>query len=187
MPTSPRMLALVTAGLVGGALSACDGATDVSTAGTGGPIKVKASDSACEVPVSTLPAGTHVFTITNTGTKVTEFYVYAAGDRVMGEVENITPGLTRELRVELPAGTYQTACKPGMTGNRHPRRAHRRGLSAAPLTEDAALAAGDRELHAVHHQRRAARWWRRPPTSSTAVKAGDIAKAKALYPVARTY
>ncbi|MEV0714183.1 hypothetical protein AB0H87_05875, partial [Asanoa sp. NPDC050611] len=29
--------------------------------------------------------------VTNKGGKVTEFYVYAAGDRVMGEVENITP------------------------------------------------------------------------------------------------
>ena len=38
------------------------------------------------------------------------------GDRVMGEVENIGPGLTRELHVELPAGTYETACKPGMIG-----------------------------------------------------------------------
>ena len=56
------------------------------------------------------------FTVSNKGTKVTEFYVYAAGDRVMGEVENIAPGLTRELIVELPAGTYETACKPGMIG-----------------------------------------------------------------------
>ena len=35
----------------------------------------------------------------------------------MGEVENIAPGLSRELHVELPAGTYETACKPGMIGD----------------------------------------------------------------------
>ena len=32
------------------------------------------------------------FVITNNGTKVTEFYVYGEGERVMGEVENISPG-----------------------------------------------------------------------------------------------
>ena len=30
--------------------------------------------------------------ITNNGNKVTEFYVYGEGERVMGEVENISPG-----------------------------------------------------------------------------------------------
>ena len=58
------------------------------------------------------------FTVTNSGSKVNEFYVYAEGDRIMGEVENIAPGLTRELLVELPEpGTYETACKPGMVGD----------------------------------------------------------------------
>ena len=40
------------------------------------------------------------------------------GDRIMGEVENIGPGLTRQLIVEVPdGGTYTTACKPGMVGD----------------------------------------------------------------------
>ena len=56
--------------------------------------------------------------ITNNGTKVTEFYVYGEGERVMGEVENISPGLQRKLIVQLTEpGTYQTACKPGMIGD----------------------------------------------------------------------
>ncbi len=57
--------------------------------------------------------------ITNNGTKVTEFYVYGEGERVMGEVENISPpGLQRKLVVQLAEpGTYKTACKPGMIGD----------------------------------------------------------------------
>ena len=51
--------------------------------------------------------------MTNGGSKVTEFYVYAEGDRVMGEVENIAPGLTRELLVELPAGSTRRPASPG--------------------------------------------------------------------------
>ena len=56
--------------------------------------------------------------ITNNGTKATEFYVYGEGQRVVGEVENISPGLQRKLVVNLTEpGTYHTACKPGMVGD----------------------------------------------------------------------
>ena len=185
MRHASRILAVVAFGALGGTLAACGGSDDAATTADGGPIAVKASDSTCEVAKTALDAGTHVFTISNSGTKVTEFYVYAAGDRVLGEVENITPGLSRELRVELPAGTYQTACKPGMIG------AGIRGPltvsgSAAPLTEDAALLqATDSYRRYVVSQSKAL--VERTTEFVAAVKSGDVAKAKALYPVARTY
>ncbi len=100
------------------ALSACDSKSDTAGAVADGPIKVSASDTACEVSATTAKAGNVTFEITNKGTKVTEFYLYAEGDRIMGEVENIAPGLNRRLIVEVAdAGKYQTACKPGMAGN----------------------------------------------------------------------
>jgi iron uptake system component EfeO len=182
-----RILALVAVGAVSGALAACGGhKSDASgTAGADGAITVKATDTACEIGSHALTAGTHVFAITNAGAKVTEFYVYAEGDRVLGEVENITPGLSRELRVELPAGTYQTACKPGMIGTGI-RTALTVSGSSTPLTEDAVL------------QQATASYTRYITTQSealvqkttdfvTAVKAGDVAKSKALFPIARTY
>ena len=86
--------------------------------GGGGPISVTASDTACEVSAQEAPAGNISFTVKNTGTKVTEFYLYGTGDRIMGEVENIGPGLSRDLIVEVPdGGSYTTACKPGMVGD----------------------------------------------------------------------
>src|SRR3954469_20590012 len=96
---TPRLIVLASAGvLAGGALAACGGGeSGGGAAAAGGPITGKASDTACEVARSSVDAGTSVFTVTNAGAKVTEFYVYAAGDRVMGEVENIAPGLTREM------------------------------------------------------------------------------------------
>lgn len=97
-------------------LAACDSKSQPAAAG--GPIKVAASDTACEVSATTANAGNLTFEITNKGTKVTEFYLYAEGDRIMGEVENIAPGLNRRLIVEVAdAGKYQTACKPGMAGD----------------------------------------------------------------------
>ncbi|BCJ52098.1 lipoprotein [Actinoplanes sp. NBRC 14428] len=186
MRTTP-LLALAAAGLLGGSLVACgsDGDSSAKSAPGGGPITVKASDTACEVAKSTVDAGTSVFSITNGGNKVTEFYVYAPGDRVMGEVENIAPGLSRELHVELPAGTYETACKPGMSG-KGIRAAFTVSGSAAPLTDDAKLADATASYSRYVKSQTAALL---PKTEEfvAAVKAGDVAKAKALFPVTRTY
>ncbi|HZN70707.1 MAG TPA: iron uptake system protein EfeO [Micromonosporaceae bacterium] len=158
---------------------------DPGSTAAGGPVAVSASDTACDVSRTEVAAGTITFTVTNKGSKVTEFYVYASGDRVMGEVENIAPGLSRELRVELPAGTYQTACKPGMTG-KGLRGAFTVTGSAQPLTADAALAAAaDSYQRYVRSQTTAL--LEKTQEFVDAVKAGDVPKAKALFPVARTY
>ena len=183
---TPRILPLVAVGILSGALAACGGdKADDTAAVSGGPIAVKASDTACEVAQSTLDAGTHVFAVSNSGAKVTEFYVYAAGDRVMGEVENITPGLSRELRVELPAGTYQTACKPGMIGTGI-RAALTVSGSSAPLTEDAALQQAT-ESYTRYITSQSEALVQKTTDFVTAVKAGDVAKSKELFPIARTY
>ncbi len=99
------------------ALTGCAAADDPGEGTADGPIAVRAWDTTCEVSRTEALAGTVEFTITNSGTQNNEFYVYAEGDRIMGEVENITPGLTRTILVELDPGTYQAACKPGMVGD----------------------------------------------------------------------
>ncbi|RQX18788.1 peptidase M75 [Micromonospora ureilytica] len=181
-----QFFALAAAGVLATAgLAACSDSDKGDPAASGGPIVVKASDTACEVGSTDLGAGTATFKITNSGAKVTEFYVYADGDRVMGEVENIAPGLSRELHVELPAGTYQTACKPGMSG-KGIRGALKVSGSAQPLTADAALGdATDNYQRYVKSQ--TAALLDKTEEFVGAVKAGDVAKSKALYPVARTY
>ncbi|WP_431912675.1 iron uptake system protein EfeO [Micromonospora carbonacea] len=181
-----RFLVLAAAGaLATTGLAACGGQEKDAGTAEGGPIAVKASDTACEVGRTELAAGQTVFEVTNSGAKVTEFYVYAAGDRVMGEVENIAPGLKRELRVELPAGTYETACKPGMSG-KGIRGALKVSGTAATVAPDAALAEATASYQRYVTSQTAA-LLTKTEEFVAAVKAGDVAKAKALYPVARTY
>jgi iron uptake system component EfeO len=169
------------------ALTGCGDDGDKAGAQTGdqGPIVVKAGDTSCEVSRTTLPSGAHVFQVTNSGSKVTEFYVYAAGDRIMAEVENIAPGLKRELRVELPAGSYETACKPGMSG-RGIRAALTVTGSAAPLTADANLRQAA-ESYQRYVRSQTAALLEKTREFTTAVKARQVAKAKELYPVTRGY
>jgi iron uptake system component EfeO len=100
--------ALVTVLAVGTACS------DTSAAGS---IGVTATNSSCKVADTTLDAGKHTFRVSNDGSDVTEVYVYAPGDRIVGEVENIGPGTQRDLKVNLDPGTYEVACKPGQKGH----------------------------------------------------------------------
>ena len=133
------------------------------------------------------PAGTITFKVTNKGNKINEFYVYAEGDRIMGEVENVAPGLSRDFHVEITEpGTYETACKPGMVGD---------GIRAAfTVTGDAPAAKTDNQLL----QQAVAEYHRYTTSQADAflaettkfvalVKAGKVEEAKALYPTARSY
>lgn len=172
-------------GMVAAGLAGCGEDEPTGTGTAGGPIAVTASDTTCEVARAESAAGTVTFKITNTGSKVNEFYIFAAGDRVMGEKENILPGVPVELRVELTAGAYEAACKPGMVGDGIRSKFTVTG-SAAPLTKDQKLADAT-----ANYQR-----YVKSQTDALlvkteefvlAVKAGDVAKAKALFPIARTY
>ena len=59
------------------------------------------------------PAGTLTFSVTNTGSKVTEFYLSPTdGLRIVGEVENIGPGLTRDLVVSRRRATTSRPASP---------------------------------------------------------------------------
>ena len=81
-------------------------------------LTVDSSADACAVSANEAPSGNLSFSVTNSGDQVTEFYLLAEdGLRIVGEVENIGPGLCRDLVVQLTPGNYLTTCKPGMVGD----------------------------------------------------------------------
>lgn len=106
--------ALLVAGL---GLSACSG----QEAAVNSTVRVTASDSSCELDVTEIPVGTTRFEVTNNGGETTEVYVYSdvegAFTNVVSEVEDIGPGASRDLVVDLAEGAYEIACKPGQTGD----------------------------------------------------------------------
>ena len=79
-------------------------------------VQVTATDTTCQPAASSLGAGKTTFAVKNEGKDVTELYVLQ-GTKTVGEVENITPGSTRNLTVTLKQGTYDLNCKPGMKGD----------------------------------------------------------------------
>ncbi len=83
----------------------------------GEAVAITASDTACDVAKTTLAKGSHTFEVENAGKVVTEVYVYAPGDKVVTEKENIGPGTKAKFTVKLDPGSYEIACKPGQKGN----------------------------------------------------------------------
>ncbi len=111
-----RLLPLAAA-LVTATAAACVANTPAGSGGAGS-IAVLSTADACEVATAAAPSGTVSFTVTNEGDEVTEFYLLAEdGLRVISEIENIGPGLSRDLVVQVGPGSYITACKPGMVGD----------------------------------------------------------------------
>jgi iron uptake system component EfeO len=170
-------------------LTACSSGTDSSGGATasssaGGPISVTATDTECALSTTSADAGTITFQVKNTGSKVNEFYVYAVGDRIVGEVENITPGLSRELKVEVTEpGTFTTACKPGMVGDGIRAAFTVTGTAVAGKTDEkVAQAIADYKVYVADQ---ADELVTGTTEFVTAVKSGDVAKAKELYPRAR--
>ena len=186
LTTRPALALLGAAGL---ALTGCGGSSSPSGSGSasGGPITVNATDTECQVSTATAPAGTITFKVTNTGTKINEFYVYAEGDRIVGEVENITPGISRDFHVEVTEpGTYQTACKPGMVGDGIRATFTVTGTAAAAKSDDEDLTAAVTGYSRwVNSQ--ADEFLKETTAFVALVKAGKVEEAKAAYPHARSY
>ena len=152
-------------------------------------LTVESSDDACTVSADTAPAGTLTFDVTNTGSQVTEFYLLGEdGLRIVAEVENIGPNLTRELTANVPAGTYVTACKPGMKGEGI-RADFTVTESDEPVTgtDDQALVDQAVEGYAAYVEDQTEQLLEKTTQFVELYKAKDDDAARALYPQARTH
>ncbi len=103
---------LAVAGCTANAPAGPDGSIDAAR------VSVNATDDSCQVSAASAPVGALTFVVANTGTKINEFYFLAAdGRQVVAEVEDIGPGVTRQVVLTATAGKYFTVCKPGMSGD----------------------------------------------------------------------
>jgi iron uptake system component EfeO len=180
-------VALLAAAVLPLTLAAC---TDNNTAAAAGPIKVSSTADACTLSTQTSKSGNITFAIQNDGNQVTEFYLLAEdGLRIIAEVENIGPGLTRNLVVTAPAGNYTTACKPGMQGD---------GIRAGfEVTESGDKPAVDTNIKALTDQGtaqyvsyvkdQAEQLLSGTKEFATAYAAGDATKARELYAATRMH
>ncbi|WP_030991014.1 iron uptake system protein EfeO [Streptomyces sp. NRRL S-1813] len=165
------------------AVAGCAAKNDGKGGGGKGAIEVTATDSSCELSAKEFPAGHVRFAVQNKGSKVTEVYVYAPGDRIVTERENIGPGTSAEITAEVKAGSYEVACKPGMKGKGIRQKVTAGGKGATAERDpklDAAVAA-----YRTYVQEQADRTLPAARKFADAVKSGDVEAAKKAYALSR--
>lgn len=173
-------------------LAVLAGCTDNSKGDTGDArhVAVESSADACTLSAAEAPSGNLTFSVKNTGGDVTEFYLLAEdGLRIVGEVENIGPGLTRELVTSAVPGTYVTACKPGMrgTGIRADFTVSDSGEEVGPVGDTAAAVKKANANYKAYVQDQSAQLLEKTQKFVAAYKAGDDDQARRLYTDARVH
>ncbi|MET0998061.1 MAG: iron uptake system protein EfeO [Marmoricola sp.] len=156
----------------------------------GGAITVESSADACKLTATEAPSGNVAFKVKNTGTEVTEFYLYAEdGLRIVGEIENVGPGLTRDLVVRAAPGTYVTACKPGMAGKgiRSDFEVTDSGKDTKITGVDQATIDAATSQYAAYVRDQAGTLVTETEKFVAAYKAGEDDEARKLFPLARGY
>ena len=174
------------------------GCTDNTSAGSSGDaasanpraLTVQATDAECKLSAASAPSGALSFAVTNGGTKVTEFYLYGEdGMRIVGEVENIGPGITRELVMKVAPGSYITACKPGMAGAgiRAPFSVSDSGEEQGPSGNDVELVEQANQNYQRYVEDQTEQLVAGTAEFVAAYNAGKDDEARAIYPVARMH
>jgi iron uptake system component EfeO len=120
---------------VSGLVAACSPAGAGSTSGPAGPaagtasggpssqpgassptvrqVHVSLSDAGCGPQSLSVPAGPATFIVTNTGSSSVLEYEIEQDGRIIGEVENVIPGIDRNFTLNLKPGTYVLNCPGG--------------------------------------------------------------------------
>jgi iron uptake system component EfeO len=106
-------LAIVAACGTGGPTTSPAGSGAAPSSAAGGPVAVGAREFAFDPSTLSVAAGAVTFHVTNNGTQTHEFEILK-GEQVVDEVEDLVPGLEKDLTVNLEAGDYTYVCRlPG--------------------------------------------------------------------------
>jgi iron uptake system component EfeO len=150
-----------------------------------GAIAVRVGAKACEPMDLTVPAGRSVFEIENASDRPIEWEILD-GVMVVEERENIAPGFKSQLAARLKPGTYDITC--GLLSNPRGKltvtaSAHSEAEKAKPPLK---AFIGPLSEYKVYLALQSGQMVRATGALATAVKAGDLAAARAAYAEART-
>lgn len=191
---SVHVLTILT--LAGGAALAGCGTNDAApgAAASGGRdgdgglarVAVTMTGNSCALDHDSVPAGPVTFTIANTSAAgLTEFELLA-DQKIIGEKENLAPGLAPvSLTLTLGGGTYQVYC-PGADKELLDLTVTGRA-SASPTGTGAQLLAAGTKTYAAYVTTEVEGMVTAVQNLQRAVDSGDLAEAQRLYGVARPF
>lgn len=152
-------------------------------AGAGGTVAIDLRPDGCAPNPATVNAGSVEFKVTNVDAdKVSEAELLSGG-KVMGEQENLSPGLDGGFSLHLDAGDYQVYC-PGATQEKTSFKVV--GTSKANWQSNPALVTAT-EDYGTYVTGEVDQLVSTTDAFVAAVKAGDMAKAQVAYGQARVH
>jgi iron uptake system component EfeO len=160
------------------ALAGC-GSDDKQRAAGGRSVDVTLTDAGCDPAELRLAAGPTTFEVANDGADAISEFEILDGDRILGEVENIAPGLSGHFSLTLKPGRFTMYCPGGESAERGPLVV----LGKASATSAAAAAAVARYRRYVENQ--TALLVTKTRLFVQALEKGDVEAAKAAYASAR--
>ena len=164
-------------------LAACgSGGSDSSKkAGPAGrTVAVKLADAGCDPAELELRSGPVTFEVSNDGADAVTELEILEGDHVLGEVENVAPGLSGKFSLTLKPGRYTLYC-PGGDVERGPLVVTGAGPKAPSSAAAAAVA-----TYRSYIERQTASLVERTREFVRALGSGGLSAAKASYVAART-
>jgi iron uptake system component EfeO len=186
MTRARTFAAAATLTIAAAALTGCVAKADAAASPS---ITVTSTDTSCDLSATKAQSGTVTFDVSNAGSQITEFYLFAEdGVRIVGEVESIAPGAKRSLTVVAQPGRYTTLCKPGMVGSGVGKAAFE--VTGSRVKTDGADADAKNkavDLYAAFVKDQVGQMLPAVTTFAAAYAAGDDATAKAQFPIVRGY
>lgn len=150
-----------------------------------GSVNIAVNDEQCEPMELTVPSGQTVFNIKNNSSRKLEWEILE-GVMVVGERENIAPGLSDKMTITLMPGEYEMTC--GLLNNPHGKLiVTDSGFKATESQADMSKLAQPLADYKAYVQAEAKGLVEKTEAFVAAVKAGKIDEAKALFPVARAH
>jgi high-affinity iron transporter len=159
-------------------LTGCGSKDDGKKAGSK-RVEVTFTDEGCPASLE-LPAGPTTFAVTNGGGGAVSEFEILDGQKIVGEVENVAPGVPGEFSLTLRPGSYVTYCPGGSRTERGELTVV--GAARAQATEEARTSVA---TYRRYVKRQTAQLLRSTNAFAAALRAGDLARAKELYASAR--
>ena len=176
-----RGLLAIAAGTVVAA-SACGGSSSDAAAPKGAhTVKVTLSDAGCAPAKVTGKAGVYHFVVSNSGSsKVTELEVVNRKNIILGERENVVPGISGAFSLTLQPGMYTLQCTNGDTTPKAVLRVTGQPVAAAggPTAALLQTATSGYQSYVIGE---AANLVAGTGEFVTALRAGNLQKAKELF------
>jgi iron uptake system component EfeO len=183
-PTAPAAARAATATVAALAVAlvvaACGSSHETSSAPGATNLAFEISDAGCDPAQAEAPAGPVNFEVSNdSSSSVTELEVMQ-GDSILGERENISPGLSASFSLNLEQGEYTIYCPNGSEVERGTLTVT--GEAKGGTTPKLEAAADDYRDYVTRNTRLLVA---RTRSFAAAVESGDLERAKRLYPEAR--